>query len=396
MSKTLFTGKWMFTGSEVIEDFALVADNGLITWVGYQKDLSEQGFDRKEKLGERYITPGIIDCHVHLFGYGETKSNKMSDDSLQAENICKAVHNAKQLLGAGIVACRDLGSPNGNAIGLREAINKRYVLGPHVVAAGRSICVTGGHGYFTSIECDGQDEIRKGVRQVVKDGADVVKIMVSGGVNSPGPEPGPTELTYDEIKAGVDAAHALGRKVSVHTHGNTAIRLCVEAGADSIEHGVYMSEDIMDMMVEKGIFLVPTLSAPYYAAIEGLKEEPDNPDHAESKSVINRHRSALFASFRKGVKIAFGTDAGSPYNPFNRSPYELVLMVASGFKPIEALTIATKSSAELLGIDDKYGTLEIGKKASFLSFRENPCECIEAVMEDKDIYLEGEKINVYI
>ncbi|NLA06424.1 MAG: amidohydrolase family protein [Firmicutes bacterium] len=396
MSKTLFTGKWMFTGCEVIEDFALVTDGGLITWVGQRKDLSEQDFDRKEDLGEGYVTPGFIDCHVHLFGYGETSSSKMRDDSLQAENTCLAVYNAKQLLSAGIVACRDLGSPNGNAIGLREAINKRYVLGPHVVAAGRSICVTGGHGYFTSIECDGKDEIRKGVRQVVKDGADVVKIMVSGGVNSPGPEPGPTELTYDEIKAGVDAAHALGRKVSVHTHGNTAIRLCVEAGADSIEHGVYMTEDIMDMMVEKGIFLVPTLSAPYYAAIEGLKEEPDNPDHAESKAVINRHRIALLTSFKKGVKIALGTDAGSPYNRFDKAAYELVLMVDSGFKPIEALTVATKSGAELLGIDDKYGTLEIGKKASFLSFRGNPCERIEAVMEEKDVYLEGERINIYI
>ena len=338
MSKTLFTGKWMFTGREVVKDFALVVDGGEITWVGQKKDLVMSDFDKKEDLGEGYVTPGIIDCHVHLFGYGKTTDSRISDACLQAEEICLAVHNAQQLLGAGVVACRDLGSPYGNAIGLREAINKRYVLGPHVVAAGRSICVTGGHGYFTSIECDGADEIRKGVRQVVKDGADVVKIMVSGGVNSPGPEPGPTELTYDEIKAAVDTAHGLGRKASVHTHGNTAIRLCVEAGADSIEHGVYLSEDIMGMMVEKGTFLVPTLSAPYYAAIEGLKEEPDNPDHAESKSIINRHRNALLTSFRKGVRIAFGHDAGCPYNPFNKSLYELVLMVDSGLKPIEALT----------------------------------------------------------
>lgn len=292
------------------------------------------------------------------------------------------------------MACRDLGSIRGYALGIRDAINKGYVLGPYMVAAGRSICATGGHGYSISLECDGVDEMLKGVRQVVKDGADVVKIMVSGGVNSPGPEPGPPELTYDEIKAAVDVAHALGRKVSVHAHGNTAIRHCVEAGVDSIEHGVYMSEDIMNMMIKKGIYLVPTLSAPYYAVTEGLKKEPDNPDHAESKAVINRHREAVLKSFKKGVKIAFGTDAGSPYNPFGKAAYELVLMVESGFKPIEALTAATKSSAELLGIDDKFGTLKVGKKASFLSFAGNPCERIEAVMEEKDIYLEGKKINI--
>lgn len=395
MSKTLYTGKWMFTGEEVIGDFAFVVEEGTITWVGKREDLTAADFANTIDLSDRFVTPGFVDAHVHLYSYGTLRSSAL-DGRLEAELACRAAYNARKLLSSGIVACRDLGSPNGSALALRDSINKGYVLGPKVVAAGRSISATGGHGWYISIECDGPDEVRKGVRQTVKEGADVVKLMVSGGVNSPGPERGPVEFTAEEIQAAVQTAHGLGRKVSTHTHGNTAIRLCVEAGADSIEHGVYLTEDIMEMMVEKGTYLVPTFSAPHYASLEGLRAEPDNPDHAESKAVIERHRNAVFTAFQKGVKLAFGTDAGSPYNPFERAAYELVLLVETGLTPLQALTSATKGSSELLGIADEYGTLAPGKKATFLSFAENPSTDITAVMGEKDIYLEGRKINIYL
>ncbi len=394
ISRILFTGKWLFSGGEVIDNFALVAEDGLITWVGEAKELASSGFEIQKDLGERYITPGLIDSHVHLLSYQRPNVNQSNDAAFQAENICRGAWQARQLLRGGVVACRDLGSTNGYALGIREAVNKGYIKGPYTVAAGRVICATGGHGNSIGLQCDGVDQVIKGVRQVVKEGADLVKIMASGGVNSPGPEPGPAELTFAEIKAAVDAAHALGRKVAAHAHGNTAIRHCVEAGVDSIEHGVYLSEDIMTLMVTKGIYLVPTLSAPYYAVAMGLKKEPNNPDHAESKAVLERHRAAVLKSGRMGVKIAFGTDVGSPYNPFDRAAYELVLMVEAGFKPSEALTAATQVSADLLGIDDKYGTLQVGRKASFLSFKSNPLEQIEVMVGEKDIYWDGQKVSL--
>ena len=148
----------------------------------------------------------------------------------------------------------------------------------------------------------------------------------------------------------------------------------------------------MDKMVEQGTYLVPTLCAPYYAVTEGLKADPDNPDHAKSKEVIQIHRDMLKQCADKGVKIAFGTDAGSPYNPYDKVPYEMVLMTMAGLSPRQALDAATSGSAELLGIADDYGSLEEGKLATFLCLKENPLEHIACVVDSKDVYIKGEKL----
>lgn len=153
----------------------------------------------------------------------------------------------------------------------------------------------------------------------------------------------------------------MGRKVAIHAHGVTAIRRGIWCGVDSVEHGVFMSEEIMDEMRRRGAYLVPTLSAPYYAVEEGLRREPNNPDHLRSKSVVQRHRDMLKKCAERGVNIAFGTDAGNTYDPFDKAYYELVLMVEAGLTPEQAFTAASVGSAALMGISDRLGELAAAK-----------------------------------
>lgn len=395
MKKVAYVGKWLFTGDEnqsVIEDFVMMTEGGCILWIKSKDEAEKDPEAEYVELEKGYVVPGFIDAHVHLFCSEGDNIKKKNEGQYTAHLICQGAMHARKLLQSGIVACRDLGAYKGYSLGVRDSINRGEIPGPKIITCGHAICTTGGHGYNISYEADGVCEVQKAVRRVIKEGADVVKMMVSGGVNSPGPEPGPCEFTKEEIRAGIETAHAWGRKVAVHTHGNTAIRNCVEAGVDSIEHGVFMSEDIMDMMVERGTYLVPTLCAPYYAVNEGMKQEPDNPDHAKSQEVLQRHRDMLKRCAEKGVPIAFGTDAGSPFDPYDEASYEMVLMTMAGLTPCQALTAATRGSADLLGISNEYGSLEKGKRASFVCLTKNPLEDIESVAQEKNVYLNGEKV----
>lgn len=394
MCKVYYTGKKLFDGHGFIENFAMLAEDGKILAVGPQAEVACPADAEREVL-EGVVTPGLLDCHVHLVCSDMVDNDDVSPREM-ARLVCAGLNNANQLLHAGVVACRDLGSVHGCALGIRDAIAQGLVPGPKVVAAGLSISVTGGHGGTIARQCDGVDEIIKGVRTVMRDGADVVKIMASGGVNSPGPEPGPCELTEEEFKAGVEAAHAMGRKVAIHSHGATAIRRGVEAGVDSVEHGVFMTEDTMDEMIRRGTYLVPTLSAPYYAVEEGLRLEPNNPDHLRSKSVIVRHRNMLKKCSEKGVKIAFGTDAGNTYDPYDKVFFELVLMVEAGLTAEEAFTSATVGAADLMGLSDSLGTLEAGKNASFVCWQDgDPFADIQCVTGGKQVYLDGKAVTTF-
>lgn len=393
--KTAYLGKWLYTADEqsrCIENFAMLVEDATILWVKPQAEADLSEADQVVDLADAYVVPGFIDCHVHFLGSSSHGGGDYANENRAMANVvCEGVAHAQQLLKAGVVACRDLGSYKGYVLGIRDAINRGLFQGPRILSCGYAICARGGHGFEISYEVDGEDQMRGAVRQVVKDGADVVKLMVSGGVNSPGPEPGPCELTYEEIKTGIETAHNWGRKVGVHTHGNTAIRRCVEAGVDSIEHGVFMSEDIMDMMVERGTFLVPTLCAPYYAVNEGIKREPNNPDHKKSRDVLQRHRDVLKRCSEKGVKIAMGTDAGCPFNPYEAAAHEMVLMVMAGLSPKQALDAATRGGAELLSLAD-LGSLEAGKTASFVCLKGNPLEKIDYVDHVEALYMDGKKV----
>ncbi|MCK5129135.1 MAG: amidohydrolase family protein [Clostridiales bacterium] len=386
----LYLVKEIFNGEERLYNQAIVTDEEMIIWTGDRNSDKIKMFIINETIdiSDKFVMPGLIDCHVHI----ASLENKPESAIEWSKVTVDALENLKKLMSAGVVACRDLGSIEGVTIGISNA-QKEGILTrlPKLISAGRALTATGGHGYNIGIECDGIDEFIKGTRFVIKEGADVVKVMMSGGVNSPGEEQGPPEVNQEEINATVLEAHARGRKVAVHSHGNTAIKRSVLAGVDSIEHGVFNSEDVMELMLEYGTSLVPTLSAPYYATVEGIRQQPDNPDHKKSKEVVKKHNKATLKAFSMGIPIAMGTDAGCPFNPHDRAFYELVLLHNIGIETADVLKIATQNGAVLLE-QDQLGAIASGKEASFIALDRSPFEDFSAIERSKQVWIKGIKV----
>lgn len=382
----LFIADKLFDGEKLLSSRALAVENGLIVWAG-DKEEAKRLFSADEEIACAFLMPGLIDCHVHL-AILDREPESPAEWGLKA---LEGVRNLKELLKAGVVACRDLGSTGGISIAIEQAQRAGVLTGlPHLTACGRALCATGGHGWDISLECDGGDGFRKGCRTVIKEGARVVKVMMSGGVNSPGEEPGPPEVTQKEIETVVEEAHARGKKVAVHAHGNTAIRRSVWAGVDSVEHGVFNSPDIMAEMARRGTYLVPTLSAPYWATVEGIRREPDNPDHQKSRAVVEGHNRATLNAFQAGVPIAMGTDAGCPFNPYDNACFEAVLLSRAGIPAEKVLHICTAGGAELMGLN-KLGYLREGMEASFAALDASPLENMEAICGAKRVWIQGKR-----
>jgi imidazolonepropionase-like amidohydrolase len=394
--KTLFRGDKIYSsfGSDDVEffgPFGLLVESGAVLDVGHIDRMKKLNYDSIVELDNGCVIPGLIDAHVHLAtDLNNDRYSYSLDDPDSALYLMAAIfNNAKQIVYSGITSCRDLGAWNGLNTSLRKSIERGMCQGPFIVSSGEAITVTGGAGNTIGITCDGVEAIRTGVRKQIKNKADVIKLMVTGNVYAPGIEPSPLAMTGEEIRAGVEIAHTHGRKVAVHTHGNTGIRESVNVGVDSIEHGVYLSEDIMDVMVKNGTFFVPTLSAPYFVSLADLKKGPDTVEYAKSLEIISRHNKALLTAFSKGVKLAVGSDSGSFHNYFDTAPYELVLMERCGIPAKEVLKAATVGSAELLGIDKKCGTLKKGMRADFILLKKDPLQEIETVTEVKGVWREG-------
>jgi imidazolonepropionase-like amidohydrolase len=236
--------------------------------------------------------------------------------------------------------------------------------------------MTGGHGWFLGREADGVDGVRKAVRQSLKEGSQVVKVMATGGVLTPGVDPTQTAFTVDELRAAADEAHNAGRRTACHAIGNNGIKNALRAGIDSIEHGFYLDDESLEMAVAQGTFLVPTL-----IAVNRIVENPDKipawvVEKAESES--GHHRESFVAAVRSGMKIAAGTDAGTPFNPHGELPTELELMVEYGLSPTEALVAATRNAAENIDLLHEVGTLEVGKLADLVLLDGDPTADISA------------------
>lgn len=387
----LYIFKELFNGEERLLNQSIITDGEKIVWTGDSdsEEISTFTISETIDMSDYFCMPGLIDCHVHLASIDRAPNNAIE----WAQTTINAVDKLKKLMTAGVVACRDLGSCEGVTIGISNAQKCGELEGlPRLISAGKALTATGGHGYEIGVECDGVDEFTKGARLVIKEGADVVKVMMSGGVNSLGEEQGPPEVNQEEIDAAVREAHARGRKVAVHAHGNTAIRRSVLASVDSIEHGVFNSEDIMKLMIERGTFLVPTLCAPYYATVEGIRREPDNPDHKKSKEILKIHNQATFKAFSMGIPLAMGTDAGCPFNPHERAFYELVLLHDIGIDTADVLKIGTKNGAILLN-QDQLGMIAVGKEASFIALSKSPFEDFSAIEGPKDVWIKGTKVQ---
>jgi len=272
-----------------------------------------------------------------------------------------------------------MGAGGGIDIDLRNARSKGLIQGAEFHAAGRSITMTGGHGWMFGRQVDGCDEARKAVREQLKAGADVIKIIATGGVMTAGVEPGAPQLSYEEIAVIVEEANKAGRKTASHAQGSTGILNSVRAGISSIEHGIYLTDEIIELMLKQGTYLVPTLLAPTAIFKGGVAA--GIPAFAVEKTgrILDTHIASFQKAYRAGVKIAMGPDTGTPLNSACDTAVEVKLMVDNGMSTIDAIQSSTVNAADLLGISSRYGSLEKGKAADFLILGANPLENIEAL-----------------
>ena len=313
------------------------------------------------------LLPGLIDCHVHFaMSGGPDWLSEMKEP--YATSCWRAAIHARNTLQAGFTTVRTLGGRDGADPALRDAQASGLVEGPRIVATNLVICMTGGHGAWIGREADGPEDVRKAVREQLKAGADCIKLIATGGVMTPGVEPGAQQLTEAELRAGVEEAHKAGVTTAAHAHGSDGIEAAVRAGIDSIEHGSFMTDQTIDLMKQRGTFFSVTL-----CSSEGFFNAPPGSvaDWAMAKAA--RVRAAMDDSFRRayaaGVRLVLGTDAGTPYNRHGDNAREMALMVKLGADPLDALRAGTRNSAELLGKLDEIGTIEAGKLADLVLCR---------------------------
>ena len=335
-------------------------------------------------LGDKMALPGLIDSHVHLASDRGGEAGLLSFVREEPQmNALEAQMNGMKTLRAGFTTVRNLGD-GGATLALREAIKRGWVQGPRIVDAASSISTTGGHmdgrgglnddlvAHLPSPEnlCDGVDSCRKVVRRQIDRGADVIKFATTGGVNSGTGLA--TRMNEDEARALIDTAHAYGRKVAVHAHGAEGIKLALRAGADSIEHGTVMDDEILRMMKKQGTYYVPTLST-VNGYLERLAANPNAYAPDVKKQIdwrIGITGQSLLKAAPAGVKIAFGTDAGVSKHGRNADEFEL--MVKYGMTPVQAIKAATVNAADLLGLAGEVGTIEAGKSADIIAVAGDP------------------------
>ena len=373
------------TGKPAIQNGVVVVTDNMITAVGTSSQVQIPAGAKVIDLGDATLLPGFVDAHTHVIGriLGDPNGNAAVVKDYDSFGAIIGTRNADNILLAGFTTIRNVGAPNFDDMALRKAINEGWVPGPRMMAAGHAIGITGGHcdengfkpglidGGIKDGIANGPEEVRAAVRYMVKYGADVIKTCATGGVLSEGDAVGATQYTYEEMKALVDEATKLGRKVAAHAHGTEGIKIAVRAGVSSIEHGSFLDEEGARMMAEKGTYLVPTLMAGEQVeklaksgVVKGLIAE-------KALAAASAMRNGIKIEKRNNVKIALGTD--SAVIPHGLNGHEFTLMVEwGGLTPMESIVAGTMSGATLLGWEKHIGSLETGKWADVVAVPGNP------------------------
>jgi len=389
--------------NDVQTQVTLVVEGNKI--VGIEKGFTKPGSsDKLIDLSKKTVMPGLIDMHVHLEGETSKDQALQRFTSNEADLAFRSTVYAKKTLMAGFTTVRDLGGSGVN-ISLRNAVAAGLVIGPRIITAGKSIATTGGHadptnGYRKDLMGDpgpkegvinSPEEARQAVRQRYKDGSDMIKITATGGVLSLAKDGSGPQFTDEELKAIVETAKDYGMHTAAHAHGAEGMKRAVLAGITTIEHGTLMTDEIMALMKEKGTYHVPTISAGMFAAQQAKVMGYYHPLVVPKALAIGSQIKETFAkSYKAGVKIAFGTDAG--VYPHGENGKEFTYMVEAGMPAMEAIKAATSVNASILGMADKIGTIEIGKLADIVATDENPLkniktmESVSFVMKDGVVY----------
>lgn len=393
-------------GEKPLSEQTLVIRNGRIVQVidGY-RDANSIDVDAKLiDLKSQFVLPGLMDMHVHLLGEISDSARTEALYYTTSMQALRGAYFANITLMAGFTTVRDLGGNPEAIYALREMVNKKMVPGPRIFAAGSAFAATGGHGDVDGYKpellklwtpetiCDSPYECRKAVRNAIKMGADWIKVTATGGVLSDTKTGLDQQMTDGELIEIVKTAHGLGVKVAAHAHGNMGVIAALKAGVDSIDHGTFSDDQAMSLFKKTDAYLVPTLSpgVKIPASMEGspfftgaIKEKA----YAASAASTEMFQKA----YKSGVKIAFGTD--SAVTPHGENADEFEMMVNAGMSSADAIRSATVVSAELLGMGDKLGTLEIGKLADIIAVSENPLNDITTLKKVNFVMKQGAVIK---
>ena len=353
-------------------------------------------------LSQAYVLPGLIDCHTHLGSRADKYAEISAFTDTPFDSAIAGVVNARKTLDAGFTSVRDVGSLPFLAVDLRNNINAGYIPGPRIVASGPPLSITGGHGDLNNYSpqttvtmfparrdfsiADGPDEVRKTVREQVKYGVDVIKILASGGVLSKGDQPGAPQYTLEELKVAADTAHQAGRKIAAHAHGTQSIKWAIEAGIDSIEHASLVDDEGIAMAKARGTYFVMDIYDDDYILNEAPKFGIPEALLVKERALGQLQRDNFRKAHAAGVKLAFGTDAG--VYPHGDNARQFHYMVLYGMTPAEAIQAATFSAADLLGRSADIGSLAPGHFADLVATLHDPLEHIES-LEHIDLVMKG-------
>ena len=405
-STSLFSNTYIYTTSyvdvlnlKVINNSTIVIDGSIIAAInkGFTKIPDDSVLI---DLRGYTLMPGLMDMHVHFGQEYLSKSERPGKVERETAAIMATQH-AYKTLKAGFTTVRQVGDSGMVAISLRDAINASHVIGPRIFTSGKSIATTGGHADPTNGMASGayiyptaEDGVINGpydayaaVRQRYKDGADGIKLTVTGGVLSVAKSGDNPQFTAEEVVSVVRAAKDYGMWVAVHAHGAEGMKRAVIAGVDSVEHGTFMTEEVMDLMIKNGTYYVPTISAGEFVA-EKAKIDNYFPDIVRPKAAsVGPQIAATFEkAYKRGVKIAFGTDAGVQAHGTNWR--EFVYMSENGMPPIETIKAATIETAKLLSIDLTHGSITVGKVADLVAVKGNPLDDMY-LMQDISFVMKG-------
>ena len=395
--RTVFTGGRLFDGTgAAIADADVAVVDGLIAEVGVGLDGDEQ-----VDVSGSTLLPGLFDTHVHvMFGHLDMWKHLQTPFSYR---FYDAIKNLEATIRVGITTARDAG---GADPGVKRAVEEGIVRGPRLQISLTMLSQTGGHGDgwmpsggaaalfpdypgMPSQIVDGVDEARRKIRELVRNGADVIKIATSGGVLSPTDSPDQPGFSYEEIEVMVEEARAAGLWVMSHAQAAIGIKNAVRAGVRSIEHGIYLDDEAIALMLEHDAYLVPTLVAPV-GVIRAAEAGVPIPDNVliKASEVVEAHRDSIRRAVKAGVKIAMGTDAG--VIPHGENLLELDLMAACGMSPEDVLVATTKTAAELMGLERELGTIEPGKRADLVVVAGDPLDFVGYAGRIERVYKDGE------
>ena len=401
MKKAVKCGKLFDTQNcKVLEDKVVIIEDKTIYDVIDLREFAQEPDMEVIDLSDKFVTPGLTDLHVHSGMNGEGNDRMDLLHHTPAELTLYSLKNVQQDLYAGFTTLRDCGSQAFVSVALRDAINKGDFEGPRMFVSGYSLGSTGGHAdshYAPGVTCtaeehpiiDGPDSARKAARFNLKNGADFLKFMSTGGVMSKGTTLGAQQLCDDEIAAIIEIANLYGVHTATHAHGTNGIKAAVRAGVTTVEHGMILDEEAIQLMLEHGTYLTPTIIAAERICVKGPEMGLTPWMVEKANQALSHHEWGFRQCLEKGVPITFGTDSATPYNYHGKQGYEFELLQRFGMDPHKALVAATMTNAKVLGVDKTQGSVEKGKVADLCAWSCDPMEDVKTMQNCLFVMKEG-------